>query len=82
MCNISMVIHHADPEDVLPSLYMGVTMNHIAAVIVPVAGGLIWNSVGYTITFVAGAAVVLVSLFAASRIRSNKIMQDERQMKT
>lgn len=62
----------AEPKDVLPSLSMGVTMNHIAAVIVPVVGGLIWASLGYTITFVSGAAVVLVSLLAASRIKPGK----------
>jgi len=58
----------ADPRDIVPSLSMGVTMNHLAAVAVPVAGGLIWSAVGYRATFLAGAAVVVASLVLARRI--------------
>lgn len=62
----------ADEQDIVPSLSMGVTMNHLAAVAVPVTGGLIWSSVGYTYTFLAGAGVVMASLFFALRIRDAK----------
>lgn len=51
----------ADPKDIAPSMAMGFTINHIAAVLLPVAGGLLWL-IDYTIPFYAGAALSLVSL--------------------
>jgi predicted MFS family arabinose efflux permease len=59
----------APPEDVTPSLVMGSTVNHIAAVGVPVVGGLLWSTVGYQVTFLAGAATCLLSVLAALAIR-------------
>jgi MFS family permease len=56
-------------EDVTPSLVMGSTVNHIAAVGVPVVGGLLWSTVGYQVTFLAGAATCLLSVLSALAIR-------------
>jgi predicted MFS family arabinose efflux permease len=58
----------AEPEDVMPSLSLGVTFNHTAAVIVPLVGGFLWASLGYPITFMGGAFVVAVSLLLATRV--------------
>lgn len=57
----------AEPRDVMPTLSMGVTANHIAAVIVPVTGGLLWASYGYHVFFFGGAVIELASL-AVSRL--------------
>ena len=62
----------ADPEDVMPSLAMGVSMNHIAAVAVPVIGGLMWMKFGYQIPFFIGAVVVAISVLAVFRMRAEK----------
>jgi predicted MFS family arabinose efflux permease len=59
----------APPEEVTPSLVMGSTVNHIAAVGVPVMGGLLWSTIGYQVTFLAGAATCLLSVLAALAIR-------------
>ena len=59
----------AEPEDITPSLATGVTMNHIAAVAVPVTGGLMWQTFGYRPVFIGGAVVVLLSIFCANRMR-------------
>jgi MFS family permease len=57
------------PDEMTPSLTMGTTMNHIAAVIVPVTGGVLWKTVGdFRIPFWIGIGVVLLSLAAARRI--------------
>ena len=56
-----------DSRDVAPSMAVGFTINHIAAVIMPVLGGLLWM-VDYRIPFVAGAALSLVSLVAVQKI--------------
>ncbi|MGC8862728.1 MAG: MFS transporter, partial [Armatimonadota bacterium] len=58
----------AEPEDVMPSLSLGVTLNHTAAVVVPLVGGFLWASLGYPVTFMGGAVVVAVSLVLASRV--------------
>ncbi len=58
----------ADPRDIAPSMAVGFTINHIAAVVLPAIGGLLWM-VDYRIPFVAGAAFSMVSLIAVQQIR-------------
>ena len=55
----------ADPRDIAPSMAVGFTINHIAAVVLPVIGGMLWM-VDYRIPFVGGAVLALVSLAGAS----------------
>ena len=50
------------PEDLKPTLSMGVTMNHVAAVAAPLIGGLVWHYFGYRVIFLSGSALALVSL--------------------
>jgi len=57
-----------DPRDIAPTMAVGFTINHIAAVIIPAAGGLVWM-VNYKIPFLAGAAMSLVSYIAVQFIR-------------
>ena len=57
----------ASPEDIAPSMAVGFTINHIAAVILPVIGGLLWL-VDYRIPFIGGAAMSLVSLMLVQKI--------------
>ncbi|MDR3135268.1 MAG: MFS transporter [Deltaproteobacteria bacterium] len=51
----------ADPEDIAPSMAMGVTVNHIVAVIVPFVGGALWM-IDRRIPFFMGAVFALASL--------------------
>ena len=60
----------APPEDLKPTLSMGVTMNHIAAVIGPLAGGLAWHLFGYQVIFFTGSALALISLVVSQWVRS------------
>jgi MFS family permease len=55
----------APRHELAPSLAMGGTANHVAAVSVPVLGGILWDHFGYQITFFAGAATCLVSVMVA-----------------
>ncbi|MFO7600316.1 MAG: MFS transporter [Candidatus Desulfacyla sp.] len=57
----------ADPKDIAPSMAVGFTINHIAAVFLPAVGGLLWM-VDYRIPFVAGAFFSLISLLAVQKI--------------
>jgi predicted MFS family arabinose efflux permease len=58
----------ADPSDIAPSMAVGFTINHIAAVVLPVVGGVLWL-VDYRIPFIAGALLAVVTLIAVQRIR-------------
>lgn len=57
-----------DPRDIAPSIAVGFTINHIAAVLLPAIGGLLWI-VDYRIPFVCGAILSLVSLVAVQQIK-------------
>jgi len=58
-----------DPQDIAPSMAVGFTINHIAAVVLPTIGGLLWM-VDYRIPFIAGAGMALISLTAVQLIRT------------
>lgn len=57
-----------DPRDIAPSMAVGFTINHIAAVLLPAIGGLLWI-VDYRIPFVCGAILSIVSLVAVQQIK-------------
>lgn len=61
----------ADPKDIAPSMAVGFTINHIAAVVLPVAGGLLWL-IDYKIPFFAGAALSVIS-FGAVQLIPNQL---------
>ncbi len=58
----------ATPEELRPSLSMGVTMNHVASVAAPLIGGYVWYLFGYEVIFLAGAGLCLVSLVVTQRM--------------
>jgi hypothetical protein len=59
----------ADPRDIAPSMAVGFTINHIAAVIMPAIGGILWM-IDYKIPFLFGAGMSFISLIAIQRIRT------------
>jgi predicted MFS family arabinose efflux permease len=60
-----------DQADIAPSMAVGFTINHIAAVIIPAVGGILWM-IDYRIPFVAGAVMSIISLAAVQLIRTAK----------
>jgi predicted MFS family arabinose efflux permease len=54
----------ASPEDIAPTAGVAFTINHIAAVVIPVLFGLIWLS-DPSLVFLIGAGIALVSLSLA-----------------
>jgi predicted MFS family arabinose efflux permease len=59
----------AAPEDIAPSMAMGVTFNHLVAVIVPFFGGVLWM-IDRRLPFLMGVAFALGSLAMANFIRT------------
>ena len=62
----------ADPRDIAPSMAVGFTINHIAAVVLPAVGGLLWL-VDYRLVFFFGAFFSMVSLILVQMIDSQLI---------
>ena len=55
----------APPSEHTPTLSMGVAFNHVAAVIMPLVGALLWNYAGYEWVFIMGAVAAAVSVIPA-----------------
>jgi predicted MFS family arabinose efflux permease len=56
-----------DPRDIAPSMAVGFTINHIAAVFLPAIGGLLWM-VDFRIPFIGGSVMSVISLIAVQMI--------------
>jgi hypothetical protein len=55
----------SDPADIAPTAAVAFTINHIAAVALPVTFGLIWTLIGPAVVFMIGMGVASVSLTLA-----------------
>jgi len=64
-------------EDLKPTLSMGVTMNHIAAVIAPLVGGVAWYYLGYQVIFFSGSALAIISLIVSQKVDPEGILARE-----
>ena len=62
-----------DTKDIAPSMAVGFTINHIAAVVIPALGGLMWI-IDYRIPFIAGAVMSSISLLFVQFIKSQTII--------
>jgi len=58
----------APPEDLRPTLAMGMTCNHVAAVIGPFLGGIVWQRFGYQPAFLSGLVTVLAFVVLSLRL--------------
>jgi len=56
------------PEDVSPTLSMGISMDHMVAMIVPWLGGLVWSLFGYEMVFVLGTFIAMMNFYLANKI--------------
>ena len=60
-----------DPKDIAASISVSFTINHIAAVVLPAIGGMLWM-VDYRIPFIGGAIFSFISLMAVQRIQTQR----------
>lgn len=58
-----------DLADVTPTLSTGVSLQHIASMVIPVFGGLLWAAVGYQAVFIAAAFIAFLNLILSRKIR-------------
>lgn len=50
------------------TLSMGVAMNHVAAVLVPLVGAFLWKYMGFQSAFFVGSAIAVVGVLVASKL--------------
>ena len=62
----------APPDELKPTLSMGVTMNHVAAVAAPLLGGYAWLAFGYEVIFITGSLLAFVSLLVTQWVDPQK----------
>ena len=65
------------PEELTANMSLQETINHISAVIVPVAGGTIWILFGAQAPFLAGVGIAVISLVLARMIRTGNTESHE-----
>jgi len=66
---ITTYVHRiAPPSEHTATLGMGVAMNHVAAVAMPLLGGFLWQHAGYQWVFVAGIVAAAASMLVALRV--------------
>lgn len=76
---LTTYLHKVAPaEDLKPTLSMGVTMNHVAAVAAPLIGGFAWRAFGYEVIFMAGSILAVVSLIVSQWIDPDGLLERER----
>jgi predicted MFS family arabinose efflux permease len=59
------------PEEITSNVSVEQAVNHIAAVIVPIIGGVAWTTYGPQATFLVGVLIVLASLILAQFVRTS-----------
>lgn len=64
---------NADKRDIAPSMAVSFTINHIAAVVLPVIGGVFWV-IDRRLPFIAGALLSLVSLVFTQKIKPSPLL--------
>lgn len=56
-------------SDVTPTLSTGVSLQHIASMVIPVFGGLLWAAAGYQAVFIAAAFIAFLNLMLSRKIK-------------
>ena len=61
------------PDEITGSVSIAQTINHISALVVPILGGILWERVSPSATFLAGVVIVVVALGAVQLIRTDPV---------
>ena len=61
------IVH--SPEEITSNISLAQSINHISALVVPVLGGILWEQVSPSATFLAGVVIAVVSLGLVQFIR-------------
>jgi MFS family permease len=62
----------SSPDEIMPTLSVGVSMDHVASVTAPIFGGLLWAAVGPQWVFAAGAVIAVIYTIACFLVPGKK----------
>ncbi len=57
------------PEDIAPTLAMGISIDHVFSISVALISGIIWDRAGYQWVFMAGAGIAVLNFVATRFVR-------------
>jgi predicted MFS family arabinose efflux permease len=60
-------------EEITSNVSMGQTINHVSALVVPVLGGILWEQISPSATFLAGVLIAIISLVLVQFIRTGPV---------
>jgi MFS family permease len=61
------------PAEITSNVSMAQTINHISALIVPIVGGILWEQISPSATFLAGVLIAVISLVLVQFIRTQPV---------
>ena len=61
------------PDEITSNVSMAQTINHVSALIVPILGGILWEQIAPSATFLAGVLIAVVSLVLVQFIRTDTV---------
>jgi predicted MFS family arabinose efflux permease len=57
------------PDEITSNVSMAQTINHVSALVIPVVGGILWEQIAPSATFLAGVGIAVISLVLVQFIR-------------
>ena len=67
----------AEPEHITSNISFRTTIDHIAAVFVPLIGGVLWSRIGYRSTFLMGVGIVVCALVVTQLLGRSLARQED-----
>ena len=61
------------PDDLAPTLSMGITLDHAVSMLIPLLGGLLWTYYGYLPVFIASGIIAIINLILAGFIPTREM---------
>jgi len=58
-----------DPSEITPTISMGVTIDHVVAMSLPILSGYVWEAFGFRWVFLMAAGIAVAGFFVCLRIR-------------
>ena len=66
----------APPDEITSNVSLRTTIDHVAAIFIPLIGGFLWKQVGYPATFLMGAGIALVALMLTRLLKAQPQPQE------
>ncbi|MEG0307867.1 MAG: MFS transporter [Clostridium sp.] len=62
-----------DPDEITPTLSLGISMDHIVSIICAYIGGMVWSAWGPQYIFFLAAGLSFINLFVASKVKNKEV---------